>query len=212
MEDRASDPPAGCSCKVGTVAAAFDLDGVYEEFRREWAADDGASVRELADLFNKRVLRAAFRRAGRLPIDGEIDNVYRVLTDDETDAGSRTRAREQLRQDGISVDDVEDRFVSHQTLYRHLVDCLDASYDPAEKTDAERVADWRERLLALQNRTAGVTERGIDQLRSNGALDAGTVDVMVDVNVLCEDCGGFYTVAEFFEDGGCECPSPGDRS
>lgn len=194
-----------CSCKVGTAAAEYGLDGIHDELRREWT-DGEAGVRTLADRFNKRVLRAAFRRAGRLPIDGEIDNVYRVLTDD-ADAGSRTQARERLRRDGVRVADVEERLVSHQTLYRHLVDCLDASHDPESKTDAERVEAWRDRLLALQNRTAGVAERGIEQLDDSGSVRVGSFDVMVDVNLLCEDCGGFYTVEEFLDRGACDCQS-----
>lgn len=199
---------APCSCKVGRVAAEYGLDGVHADLRREWT-DGGGSVRDLADTFNKRVLRAAFGRAGHLPIDGEVDNVYRVLTGD-ADAGSRTRARERLRRDGVPIAEVEDRLISHQTLYRHLVDCLDATHDPEEPTDAERIEEWRNRLLALQNRTARVAARGVEQLRHNGAVEAGSVDVMVDVNLLCEDCGGFYTVEEFLDRGACDCRSDDD--
>ena len=197
-----------CSCKVEVVTAEFDLDGIHEEMCREWADDDGKSVRELADMFNKRVLRTAFRRADKLPIDGEIDNLYRVLTDDDTDPGSRTRAREQLRQDDIPIADVEDRFVSHQTLYRHLVNCLDRAHEPPEKTDEERIEEWRSRLMALQSRTTSVTERGIDQLSNNGAVDIGSFDVLLEVNVMCEDCGGFYTVGEFLDAEACDCLRP----
>lgn len=194
-----------CSCKVEAVASEFGLDGIHEELCREWADDDGMSVRELADMFNKRVLRTACRRADKLPIDGEIANLYRVLTDDGTDAGGRTRAREQLRQDGIPIADVEERFISHQTLYRHLVNCLDRAHEPPRKTDEERIEEWRSRLRALQNRTTSVTERGIEQLSNHGAVDIGSFDVLLEVNVMCEDCGGFYTLGEFLDAETCEC-------
>lgn len=209
MADSDAADVGACSCKLGTVASDFELEGIHEELQQEWGDDDGMSVRELADMFNKRVLRTAFRRADKLPIEGEIDNVYQVLTDGETDPGSRMRARDQLRQEGIPIEDVEDRFVSHQTLYRHLVDCLDTAHQPAGKTDAERIEEWRSRLLALQSRTTSVTERGIEQLSNNGSVEIGSFDVLLEVNVLCEDCGGFYTLDEFLDERACDCERPG---
>lgn len=203
MADTSGDPPEDCSCKVGAVAAEFELEGIHDELERRW--DEDTSVRELTDMFNRRVLREAFRRAGRLSIDGEIENAYRVLTDDDAAAGSRERAREQLRQDGVPIEDVEDRLVAHQTLYRHLADCLGVTYEREQQSDSERIEAWRERLLALQNRTERVTEGGIEQLRDSGAIDAGDVDVLVDVNVLCNECGQFATLETFLEAGGCEC-------
>jgi hypothetical protein len=199
-----------CSCKVGSVASAYNLGDVHGELAREWGDEDGPSVRELTDTFNKRVLEVAFREAGTLPIDGEIDNIYRVLTADDADEADRTRARDRLQQVGIAVDDVEDALVSHQTLYRHLKNCLDASHGTAEKSPDERVEEWRTRLLALQNRTIDITTQGIEQLRSADAVDIGDVTVTTEVTVSCEDCGRFYTVEEFLDAGECDCNSGPD--
>lgn len=197
------DTDAPCSCKVGRVAAEHGFGDVHADLERRWAADE--SVRDLATAFNRRVLRARFERSGRVPIEGEISNLYEVLTDDDVDAGSRTQARERLRQNGIDVEDLEDCFVSHQTVYRHLVDCLDVSTEPTHRTDDERVGAWRDRLLSLQTRTARVTERGLDQLRDAGAVEVGSFDVLVDVRVFCEDCGTVYPVEEFLDDRRCAC-------
>ena len=92
------EPP--CDCKVSRVAAAQGLAGVHGELERRWGADSDASVRELAESFNRRVLRSGVERSGRTPLDGEIDNLYRLLTDDDVDAGNRTQAWERLRRDG----------------------------------------------------------------------------------------------------------------
>lgn len=199
------DSAAVCSCKAGEVAAEFDLSGIHEELAREWTREDGPGVRSLAEEFNKRVLRAAFRSAGTLPLAGEVDNVYRLLTDDEVSEADRTRARERLRQTGIAIEELEGKMVSHQTLYRHLRNCLDAEHEPTAKTPAERIDEWETRLHALQGRTENVTRQGIQQLRRHDAVDISSIGVSVDVTISCEDCGAFFSVTEFLETGACEC-------
>jgi len=197
-----------CGCKVGRVAAAHGLGGIHDELARRWL--DGESVRDLAAAFDRRVLRARFEQSGRVPIEGEIGNLYRVLTDDDVDAGSRTQARERLRQNGVDVDDLDDQFVSHQTVYRHLVDCLGVEKDTARGSS---VGTWRDRLLSLQTRTARVTERGLDQLRNADDVSLGSFDVLVDVRVFCEDCESVYTVEEFLDRRRCDCRTlPSEQS
>lgn len=207
MTDNDAGSGRRCSCKVGAVAAAYGFEDVHDRLRTRWEGD--ASVRELAEGFNRQVLRAAVEEAGTVPIDGEVENLYRVLTDDAVDAGSRIRARERLGQDGVPVEDVEDRFVSHQTMYRHLVNCLEIEHESGYDTPGERVDAWRDRIRSLRNRTASVTERGLDQLAAADAVDVGSVDVLVDISVLCEDCGGYYDIEEFLADRACGCTTGG---
>lgn len=204
MQDSDAEAGSVCGCKVGRAAATYGLSAVHGEFARRWE-DEEESVRGLAEAFNRRVLRAGVERAGRTPLDGEIENRYRVLTDDDVDAGSRTQARERLRRDGVPVEDLEDAFVSHQTMYRHLTDCLDAAREPAHEDADSRIEAWRDRLRSLQTRTEQVTRRGLDQLRSAGAVTVGSFEVYVEVNVQCEDCGRFYTAEEFLDRGRCDC-------
>lgn len=204
MEDRDADADPPCGCKVGRVAAEHGLGDIHREFVRRWEGEED-SVRALAEEFNRRLLRAGVERAGRTPLDGEIETLYRTLTADDVDAGSRTQARERLRRDGVPVEDLEDAFVSHQTVYRHLTDCLGASREPAHEDADSRIAAWRDRLRSLQARTERVTERGIDQLRSADAVSVGSFDVYVEVNVQCEDCGRFYTVEAFLDERACDC-------
>lgn len=202
---------AVCSCKVGTASRDWGLESVHDELAAGWR-EEGASVRQLTARFNRQLLRAGFRRADRTPIDGEIDNLYRVLTDDDVDAGSRTQARERLRRNGVPIEEVEADFVSHQTIYRHLRNCLDISYDPEDRTAADRVESWRDRIRALRARTATVADRGVDSLSDAGAIDVGSVDVLVDVSVTCNDCGEFYALDDLLDRGGCECGGDDPRS
>jgi hypothetical protein len=200
-----SETDAVCSCKVSRVAADEGLVGVHEELRERWTEPDGPSVRELTDEFNKRVLKTALRSAGTLPIDGEIDNVYRLLSDDDVGEAERVRARQRLQQNGVDTERVEAELVSHQTMYRHLRNCLDTEYEGDTKTPAERLAEWSERVQALKSRTSAVTMQGVEHLDRHGAVDINTPSVSVDITVSCDECGAFFSAEEFLDEGACDC-------
>ncbi|MFC6722725.1 rod-determining factor RdfA [Halobacteriaceae archaeon SHR40] len=195
-----------CSCKVGTVADSCGFPEIHDRLAAQWT-DDDHSVRDLTEQFNRRLVRAGFEQADRIPIDGEIENLYRVLTDDDVDAGTRTQARERLRQDGVPIEEIESQFVSHQTVYRHLRNCLGVSRDDETETATECIDSWRDRIDALRARTAAVTDRGVSQLASQDAIDGEAFDVLVDITVICDDCGQFYDLDELFEGRGCDCAS-----
>lgn len=205
METVDGEGESPCGCKVTRVATDHDLNAIHADLERQWTGEPDASVRDLADQFNRRILRAALVDAGRTPIRGEVENIYGILQGEDTDAASRTETRERLRREGLPLDDLEDGFVSHQTMYRHLTDCLDLEKDPPIEDEEDLVETWRDRLLALEARTARVTERGIEQLQAGGALDVGSAEVLVDVNVICNDCGAFYTVEQLLDRRTCEC-------
>lgn len=212
MQESDTGTESPCNCKVGRVAEDRGLRGIHDDLERQWRAEDSASVRELAEEFNRQVLRAGIEISGRTPLDGEVENLYRVLTDDGVDAGSRTQARERLRQEGVPIREIEDQFLSHQTMYRHLVDCLEITRESTQVGGDSRVATWRDRILSLRTRMARVTERGIEQLRGSDAVDIGSFEVYIDVNVFCEDCDGFYTIEEFLDGRTCDCEPADDPS
>lgn len=202
--DAADAGPDGCDCKVGRVIDEYDLAGVNRELRERRGGDggDAASLRDLTDYFNKEVLRSAIRHAGRAPLDGEVENVYRLLTADEISSGSRTRARKRLEGDGVDLEAVERGFVSHPTIGSHLRNCLGVSR-PAESPD--RVATAEERIFKMQGRSEAVTLTTLERLADAGELVAGELTVLVDARVSCEDCGVHASVQEFIERGGCDC-------
>jgi hypothetical protein len=194
------------SCKLGRVIEEYDLDGVAGNLPNYWTREDERySLRGLADYVNNAILRAAMDRAGLNPLDGEVENTYRLLTDDEVSEGVRTQAHSRLDRDGVDVGAVEGDFVSYQTVNRHLKECLGVERASAERTDSDRAEGGAQRIAALRNRTVAVTENTLDQLRSSGALVLGEPDVYVDVTVTCTDCGTHATAQELIDDEGCEC-------
>lgn len=193
---------AGCSCKVGRSAGAAGID-VDGELVERWTGEDRQSTRELAEWFNRKLLAAAFTEAEVPTRDGEVQNYYRLLTDDDVSSGDRIEARRELEQHGVSVDTLDGRFVSHQTVYAHLTECLDASL--SEPTPAERLDDAETTLGQLQSRTEAVTADTIARLAEHGALDIESVDVLVSVQVACRECNRQYSVRELLDRGGCHC-------
>ncbi|ELY50559.1 rod-determining factor RdfA [Natronococcus jeotgali] len=192
-------------CKLGRVADEYALSGLDDDLVSYWTGtgDEQYSTRELARIVNRRILEAAFEDAGVSYKDGEIENTYRLLSDDDVTSGTRVQTRNELERDGVPVEDVESDFVSHQTVYNHLTKCLDASL--ATPSDEERLERAEEKLGALQNRTEAVTGDTIAQLRRNDVIDVGEFDVLVSVTVTCEECQQQYTVRELLEEGSCGC-------
>jgi DNA-binding transcriptional ArsR family regulator len=194
-----------CSCKVGRVARRRGLDGLPATLRARWtAAEDRASLRDLAERFNVAVVRAALSGTGLGESEPEAAAVYELLTDEETSAGRRTAARRRLAGAGVDVEALREDLLSHQTVHTHLRECADAAYEDG-RTDAERLSDAADRLFALQGRTEAVTRETVASLRDAGLVDVGAADVVVDVTVTCRDCGRGRSVARLLEDGGCPC-------
>jgi hypothetical protein len=202
-ENPSSSP--SCNCKLGRVADTYDLAELDTDLIAYWTGENGEqySTRSLATVVNKRVLEAALNDANVSFKEGEIENTYRLLTDDDVSSGTRVETRTELERDGVPVDQVESDFVSHQTVYNHLTDCLDTTLD--SPSDEERLTNSQEKLGALQSRTAAVTTDTIEQLDRNGIVDIGEFNVVISATVTCEDCYQQYTVQEFLEKGTCDC-------
>ncbi|RQG90044.1 hypothetical protein EA462_08570 [Natrarchaeobius halalkaliphilus] len=194
-----------CGCKVGRIGQRYGLSNLDDELVRYWTdrTDERYSTRELAEHMNQRVLQAALDDAGLQYRDGEIENTYRLLTGDDVSSGTRVQTRKELERDSVPVEDIEGDFVSHQTVYNHLTNCLEAELE--SPSDEERLERSRDKLGALRNRTAAVTEDTVAQLDRNDVLDVGEFDVLVNVTVTCKDCKQQYTVRDLLEQGGCDC-------
>lgn len=196
-----------CGCKVGRIVGRHDLTALDDELAMYWTGqgEERLSLRELAEYVNQEVLRAAMEDAGAAYKDGEVENTLRLLTDDDVSSGARTETRKELEHASVPVDQVEGDFISHQTVYNHLTNCLDVSMETPD--EEERVDRARDKIRALQNRTVAVTDDTIDRLRKNDALDLGEFNVLVDVAIICEDCGNHFTAGDLLEQGSCDCES-----
>lgn len=192
--------------KVARLIDNYDLGEEFgDRLQRLWTADGDhrMSLRDLAGLFNERVLEAAMTNAGMRPIDGEIENLYRLLTADEVSSGNRTEARQRLEENGIDTDELESDFVSYQAVRSYLQEYRDATYDRDRGPDRPEKAV--QTIHRLQSRTQSVTEKTLNQLDSADDISVGDYRVFVSVNILCGDCNTQYGLNELISSGGCEC-------
>jgi hypothetical protein len=193
------------SSKVARLLSEYGLEGLGEELEDRWTGDgvERTSLRDLADYFNKRLLERALIDAGMSALDSDVSTTYRDLTDDDVSTGVRTDTRTRLDSNGIDVDDLESDFVSYQAIRSYLTEYRGAEY--RRLSDDEKVEKDLESIQRLMTRTLSVTEERIEKLTRTGRIDADGVEVLLDVQVLCESCGRQYSVSEFLDERGCDC-------
>lgn len=211
VRSRSLDPMAepsadrACGCKLWRVAGDRGLHDRLADFESEWQ-EGSASLRELERAFNQAVLRGALEAAGHAPLDGEIENLYRLLTDDEVTGGMRAQAGSRLEDLGVDEDALRSDFVSYQTVNRHLKSCR--SLEGGGRQEALSVAEAEDRLFALRNRLVRVAEATLGQLDRAGAVQFGEIEVFVDVGVSCPECGTQVDLVELFAERSCRCEGP----
>ena len=196
--------------KVSRVIEEYGLDGFGDELERRWTGENGdrSSLRELADVLNRRLLEVAAERADHRALEGELDNTYRLLTSDDVSRGVRTETEKQLLREGIDVEALRQDFVSHQAVHTYLRRHRGAS---PERNDGNRAEKATETIRRLRSRTQAVTETTIDGLANADHVEIGSANVLVTTTVACEECGAAYDAVELIERGHCDCV-PADRS
>jgi hypothetical protein len=201
------------SSKVARLIETYDLGTAFgAELEARWTADGPRrkSLRDLATLFNHRLLEAALADAGTSTVDGEVANLYRLLTDEDVSSGMRMEARARLERDGVDVDELESDFVTYQAIRTYLANYRGAEYDGT--TDGDRVDRTVETVQRLRSRIVTVVEESLDRLRAAGRLTLGEFRLFVDVTVLCTECDTQYRVVELLKRGGCDCETDGGTS
>ena len=192
--------------KVGRLIEEYDLRGMDERLVDAWTAEgDGRhSLRELADQFNRELLRAAMAEAGTSTLDGEVANTYRLLTAEDVSTGVRTQAESALERDGIDPEALRNDFVSHQAVHTYLT--KDRGVErPSGSSGRDRVERTESTIQRLTSRLVAVAEKRLRSLRDADTITLGTASVLVDVRVICEDCGTHTDVRTLLEESGCEC-------
>lgn len=203
---RESDSPDTSCCKVGRLLGEYDLGEFAAELAERWGEPDGesASLRELQREFNRGLLRTRLTEHGVSPVDGEVENLRRLLNGENTPESRRIEARSRLETEGIDVDDLLSDFVSHQSIYNHLRDCEDVSKGGESSTD-DRISRAESTIYGLQSRTELVTEQTLSQLGSTAELDPAEYDVVVTIQTICEACGRSQSIEALLSNGGCQC-------
>lgn len=193
--------------KIERLIEKYELEGLGEELEHRWTrSEDRQGLRQLEEYVNHRVLRAALTAAGDDPLEGEVEHLYRLLTDDVSSA-VRTQVRHQLEEKGIDADSLENDFVSYQSIYTYLVNEQDA--EPPDETPSEKKAieGKHETIQRLKTRLNKVTTRSLGELRNAAHLTLGEFSVLITIRVHCLDCDTRQSVSELLTQGGCQCGS-----
>ncbi|WP_458191066.1 rod-determining factor RdfA [Haladaptatus sp. NG-WS-4] len=90
---------------VQRVIDECELTDFCDTLESYWTGESGEpySLRELAELLNQKMLRAALTDAGVSTLDGEVENTYRLLTSDNVSSGVQTETENALTRDGLDV-------------------------------------------------------------------------------------------------------------
>jgi hypothetical protein len=207
MHEKIRTDGAGRRSKVKRLLEEYELEGLGDELERAWTAtdpDERESLRDLATRFNERMLEAALRDAGDTVLEGELENTYRLLTDDAVGSGDRKRAERQLERQGIDIDALRSDFVSYQAIRTYLKEHRGAEQ---ESSDVDRRQNAVETVQRLRTRLVTVAEDRLRGLRSAGEVSLGEFRVILDLRVVCEDCGTQQSFTTLIEEEGCECAS-----
>lgn len=190
--------------KVVRVANKYGLADIEDELVERWTrTDNPESLRDLETYFNERVLEAAIKDAEMNVLEGEVENLYRLLTAEDVSRGVKTETRKELERNGVNVDQLKSNFVTYQAVRTYLKEGRDI--EQKKSTDAERIEAASEIIAELQQRSVAVTEEKLSQLDQTDRIEIGDFRVLLDVRVFCEDCGNQYEIRELLDQGGCQC-------
>ena len=208
----AGERAGGRESKVERVCREYGLEDVGEALAQRWRGDDGEreSLRALADSFNRDVLAAALEDTGLRTVDGEVENLYRLLTDGDVSSGQRAEAEAKLERNGLDPGALRSDFVSHQAIHTYLTKHRGVEPPGTDGTE-DRPGRTAQTIQRTRGRLRSVTEGSLSELANNDELTLGDVDVLVSVQVYCDDCGRQFDVAELIERGGCDCGDASDR-
>jgi hypothetical protein len=199
------DRSSGRRSKVARVINDYALEGMGELLERSWLGEGEPerSLRALADHFNRSVLEARMREAGLNPLDGEVDNMYRLLTDDDVSAGHQAEAVARLEREGIDPETLRGDFVSHQAIHTYLTKHRQAEFPTPDEGD--RTASALDTILSTRGRLDSVVTQTLENLARSGTITLGDPDVTVSVTVYCDECESQYEVGDLLDRGGCDC-------
>lgn len=208
-DSEASNSGPGRPSKVPRLVEKYDLTTLGEDLERRWTApdDERYSLRELAAYANQQVLRRVMVEAGLSPLDGEVENLYRLLTSDGVSRGSRIQAERRLERHGIDVDALRTDFVSYQAVRRYLTNERNAEYTTDERDQLEAEAQGLQRLMG---RTETIARNKLERMQDTDRLTLGEFTVSAPIRVFCKDCGKRFDIVKLLSQGSCECA--GDSS
>jgi hypothetical protein len=149
----------------------------------------------LVDCFNRHLLDAVLNSTGIQHLDGEIENTFRLLSDDDVSSADRTRVRRCLERDGLDVDELEHDFVTYQEIRSYPKGYQGAEYGPARMREDESPA--------TPGSDGCYHGKEIEQFRDS--LELGDFRILAGIEAAYEDCNDQFYAVELLERGGCNC-------
>lgn len=191
--------------KVARLIDEYGLDGLGAELETRWTADgdERMSLRDLADLFNERLLERALFDADVDGLEAGVERTYENLTSEEVSAGVRVETRNRLELEGVDPEALEQDFVTYQAIRTYLREWRGAEYQ--HLSDAEKIEKDLANIQRLVTRTTSVTEDRIEKLRDTDRIDLGEFEILFNASVICRECGTQQSVPDLLERRGCEC-------
>ncbi|WP_227130956.1 rod-determining factor RdfA [Halorubellus salinus] len=189
-------------CKVDRVRDAYGLSNLEARIRRRRENED-ASLRSLEEFLNQLILLRAMESVGMAVLDGEAENYYRLLTDEEVTESARREAESELQQEGLDIEQVTEDFVSYRTIKKHLNECLCISTSREYEPDVD---SERKRLSKLAARVKTVASKILDRLEAHEAIHIEDPRFSIDIHVRCGNCNRRHDLLEFLHGTGvCPC-------
>lgn len=190
--------------KVERLVEEYGLTSLGEELERRWTADpdERESLRDLARYVNHCVLGERLDQAGVTALEGEVENLYRLLTAEDVGEGVRTEAERRLQREAIDVDRLREDFVTYQAVRTYLRNRRGAEYETAR---GNRVAGAREDIDRVLGRAEAVAADRLEQLQNADRITLGAFRTSGTLRITCSDCGSHFDVDELLDRGGCEC-------
>ena len=193
----------GRTSKVVRLLDEYDLPELGQELEESWTAEENRkSLRELAAYFNQRLLQQRLEETDIQLLDGESENIYRLLTASDVSSAERTRGKRRLEREGVDVEQLQRDFVTYQAIRTYLKEYRGAEYTKSEQDPREREIT---NIQQLRGRTTAVTDGKLEQLRNSGELDLDGFRTLVRIQVVCEECSTQWDVIDLLEEGGCDC-------
>ncbi|WP_411967204.1 rod-determining factor RdfA [Haloferax sp. YSSS75] len=192
--------------KIERIAERYEIPELGDDLVAAWLGEgrQQRSLRELEVDVNKRLVRAALDKAGAHVLDGEAENFYRLLTSDDVTAGSRTAARNSLREKGVDVDQLEADIISYQSVYNYLKRHRNVERESTD-SDESSTDSGLDTIRKLRSRLRTVTAGVIDRLVNANEVFIGPYEIDVDIRVTCTDCETRMTPTALLSSGHCNC-------
>jgi len=186
------------------VMEQYGLKHLADALEERWTREENRyTIRELAGWFNTRLVEKRMRDVGMDPLEGEAENVYRLLSDPDVPEYKQQKAVQKLEGNGIDVAALHTDFVSYSSIYGLLTEEREVEFE--DNSTETRVDRSRERLRRLRERSANVTHKTMDTLANAGEIPEPPPEIHVSFRVECPFCGLHRPADEYIKQGGCRC-------